>query len=371
MKRGFSCYLDLVRVLACLTVFAHHLILNYGCYESTGTACKLVSRLVPFRAGHAAVVIFFVLSGYVITYVASERETTFRQYALSRCARIYSVAIPTLFLTALFAIYFMSVHDYSNIPVYQFRKLWKYLPMFLTFTTDHWFYGEDPFSHGGWWSLSYEVWYYVIFAAAFYARGWRRWVLTTLALICVGPKLWALFPCWLAGGIVYRLQQQAKIQPPAAIAVVAGSLFATLFTIESNGLVEIDDWTDGLSGGWLSNHMRFSQWFVGDILLSILFATNIFAAKFARMDFGIFVQPVKYLASLTFTFYMIHGLIILICIRRLGFGVAPTILAVLTGTYLIALVTEHQKDRLQRFLSAALTAIYQWPRRRVAAPSRG
>ena len=92
MKRGFSVYLDAVRVVACLIVFAHHLALNFGCYKPAASGCGTLGWLIPFHAGHSAVVVFFVLSGYVISYVASERETTLQQYALSRCARIYSVA---------------------------------------------------------------------------------------------------------------------------------------------------------------------------------------------------------------------------------------------------------------------------------------
>ena len=76
MRRGFSCYLDLARVVACMIVFAHHLTLDSGCYDSTDSLCTTLAYLIPFHAGHSAVVIFFVLSGYVITYVASERETS-------------------------------------------------------------------------------------------------------------------------------------------------------------------------------------------------------------------------------------------------------------------------------------------------------
>ena len=116
MRRGCSVYLDLVRVIACLIVFGHHMSLNFGCYEPTGNGCKARGWLIPFHAGHSAVVIFFVLSGYVITYVASERETTLRDYALSRCARIYSVAVPALLLTIVLDAFFMTIGDDSGIP---------------------------------------------------------------------------------------------------------------------------------------------------------------------------------------------------------------------------------------------------------------
>src|SRR5260221_5563674 len=89
-------------------VFGDNMALNYGCYEPEENGCKALGWLIPHHAGHSAVVIFFVLSGYVITYVASERETTLRDFALSRCARIYAVAVPTLILAIVLDAFFMA-----------------------------------------------------------------------------------------------------------------------------------------------------------------------------------------------------------------------------------------------------------------------
>lgn len=363
MRRGCSVYLDLVRVIACLIVFGHHMALIFGCYEPTGNGCKALGWLIPFHAGHSAVVIFFVLSGYVITYVASERETTLRDYAISRCARIYAVAVPALLLTIVLDAFFMANGDYSGIPLYQYRGLWKYVPLSLTFTTDHWFFAENAFSHGGWWSLSYEVWCYIVFAAAFYTRGWRRWVATILVLLFIGPKLWALLLCWLMGYLVYRLHGRAHMTPRLAMAVVIGTVSAIVVIMQRDVLPGIDQWADAASGGWLATNMRFSQWFVGDILLASLFATSVFAAKFAPLNFGFWASPIKYLASVTFTLYMIHGLIVKLCVKYFDLGMLPTVVVVTAFTFVFASVTEHQTGRLRHLLSAALSTVTEWWRR--------
>ncbi len=357
MSRGYSCYLDLARVIACIIVYFHHLTLDFGCYEREETTCRALRTLFPYHAGHSAVIIFFVLSGCVITYVASEREITFRDYALSRFARIYSVALPALLLAMLVDTIFFATGNYEGIPVYQYRKVWAYLLLDLTFTTDHWFISENAFSNGGWWSLSYEVWYYVLFAAAFYARGWQRWISTTLVMLCMGPKLWALLLPWLLGSAAYRLQRRTQLGPRLATAFVIGTLSAIVFGIESDAFRGIDRWADGLSAGWLSTHMRFSQWFVGDTLLAILFAASVFAAKFAPLDFGVWHRPIKYLASFTFTFYLVHGLILRSCITLFGLGMVPTTLALIGFVFLFGLATEHQKDRLHGLLAAMLSAL--------------
>src|SRR5579871_5549252 len=66
MNSGLSGYLDVVRIGAAFEVFLYHL----G-YHGLGHA------LPGFAWGHQAVIVFFVISGYVIAYVTNEREPTF------------------------------------------------------------------------------------------------------------------------------------------------------------------------------------------------------------------------------------------------------------------------------------------------------
>jgi len=53
------------------------------------------------RAGAPAVSVFFVLSGYVIAHVLSTREKTPLEFTASRFARLYSVLLPALAITAV------------------------------------------------------------------------------------------------------------------------------------------------------------------------------------------------------------------------------------------------------------------------------
>jgi peptidoglycan/LPS O-acetylase OafA/YrhL len=296
-----------------------------------------------------------VLSGCVITYVASEREITLREYALSRVARIYSVAIPALLFCILADQTFIAAGNEADLPLYQYKSFWKYLILDLSFTTDHWFIGEDAFSIGGWWSLSYEVWYYVLFATAFFTRGWKRWMGTAVVALVIGPKLLALFPLWIAGSFVYLLQQRTQLRPRLAMAIMMGSVLSVVLAIEADASSGINDWADALSGDWISTHLRFSQWFLGDILLGVLFAASIFAARFARLNFGAWHDPIRYVASFTFTFYLVHGVVLRSCVRQLGLGLVPTTIAVIGFSFLFGLATEHRKDQLRRLLSFLLS----------------
>src|SRR5215471_3078111 len=95
MTREFSLYLDLVRFSAAFLVFVSHS--NFR---------ELSERVIPAAGfGHSAVIVFFVLSGFVIAYVTDTKEKLAQDYAASRLARIYSVALPALVLTILLDIF--------------------------------------------------------------------------------------------------------------------------------------------------------------------------------------------------------------------------------------------------------------------------
>ena len=90
MPKSTSVFLDGLRVLAALTVFAGHcvLLLYHGGFP---------------LAGHVAVIVFFVLSGYVIAYSTLSRPgMSAKRYTVARLSRLYSVVGPALLLTAAF-----------------------------------------------------------------------------------------------------------------------------------------------------------------------------------------------------------------------------------------------------------------------------
>ena len=88
-----SILLDVVRLLAALTVAIGHLSQNYF---TTGWPPVLMEY------AQAAVAVFFVLSGFMIRYITRVKLGDFRRYAADRVTRIYSVALPALALTLLF-----------------------------------------------------------------------------------------------------------------------------------------------------------------------------------------------------------------------------------------------------------------------------
>ena len=109
----FSVYLDAIRFLAAATVLAAHLTFP----EFTGGLFQYQGKM----AGEA-VAAFFVLSGYVISYVAVEKELTLRDFAVSRLARVYSVALPAIVLAIVVDLLAMHFQWHRNVPLYQYHS---------------------------------------------------------------------------------------------------------------------------------------------------------------------------------------------------------------------------------------------------------
>jgi peptidoglycan/LPS O-acetylase OafA/YrhL len=294
MKRDVSAFLDLTRTLAAFTVFLAHL----SKPQFGGTALSAFGKL-----SHSAVIVFFVLSGFVISW-AAERDSAAREYILNRASRIYSVALPALALTWMTDNFLIAYHPGIISPIYQYVAVWKYLPLFLSFSNDFWFLSEDAFSNIPYWSLCYEVWYYVVFGALVFGRGLWRWGIAIACLLVMGPRLWLLWPVWLAGACLHRLPPL----PRCASRVLLILCLAELAVVKASGLEEVlNGFVDRLTEGFASAHLRYSQFFLGDYLLTIFVVGAIHAVRGAEMAFlAEMRKPIGAAASISFSMYLLH-----------------------------------------------------------------
>lgn len=219
MKRGTSLYLDFVRFVAAFLVFIDH-------YADRNLTGGLLYQLAPF--GAEAVVVFFVLSGYVIGYATDTREQTAGVYTINRAARIYSVAVPALVLTFLLDAIGRSVRPdlYLAMPNFQPNgQFWQFIGGLL-FINQIWSVNAEIGSNLPYWSLGYEIWYYAIFGMAAFATG--RWRIAGAAalLLIAGPGIAAMFPLWLMGWLTYRAASRRPIGRPLNAVLFHGSLLA-------------------------------------------------------------------------------------------------------------------------------------------------
>jgi peptidoglycan/LPS O-acetylase OafA/YrhL len=159
-----SLYLDLVRFWLLPVFFL-------SIFPQTDYIRGLWWRLGNY--GAVGVIIFFVLSGYVIAYVLSTRENSIGPYFSNRISRLYSVALPALILTFTLD----SVGIFINPDFYQMKAvLWRpeswsgYISsiFFLNEYQIFDFGGISPGTNGPYWSLSFEATYYLVAGVAIF-----------------------------------------------------------------------------------------------------------------------------------------------------------------------------------------------------------
>jgi peptidoglycan/LPS O-acetylase OafA/YrhL len=200
MKPGTSTLLDAIRVLSALGVFVSHCFLPW--FSSFGHGSRL------YLWAHACVITFFVLSGYVIAFTTLARRRHWREYCAARLARIYSVVVPAIAVTALLCLVGRQLAPGHYA---QFDRGYEAVRLALTtlFLNETWFLSSAPPTNLPFWSMAYEFWYYVLFGVALFARaGVMRWLaLLAVAMVC-GPKVLLLFPVWLAGVAAYLAGQR-------------------------------------------------------------------------------------------------------------------------------------------------------------------
>jgi len=195
----FSVYLDAVRFCAALVVVLSHF--AYARFSG-----GWLQGLRDLNLGSDAVVLFFVLSGFVIAHAAATKDRTLGAYAFNRATRIFSVAAPAVLLTLALD----AMGRAANPAAYDgwwFHDASPAMQMLrgLSFSNELWFESYRLGSNGPFWSLAYEIWFYALFGAATYLRGARRVLAVGAIALTMGPKMLALLPAWLCGVAAYRL----------------------------------------------------------------------------------------------------------------------------------------------------------------------
>lgn len=293
-----SIYLDAVRFLAALAVLVGHL-------DQDGLHAEW---MLIGRFSHEAVVIFFVLSGLVITHSTPTGGVSWRTYAVARLARLYSVVIPAIVLSFVVkgvaaAIDPVVAAEYLRDDLNVSNVLASVL-----FLNESWGMSTTLPWNGPYWSLCYEAWYYVIFGVAMFAPTRHRlWVVTLVCLI-VGPAILLLFPLWLLGA--YLARQGMRWVPPQSWALLLwpATLIAGVVLHASGLPTDVQQWLYlHVPGYWRLNS---AQRFVTDYVYGLLVALNFLSLRALEGKFApvlrTLARPVQWLAGYTFSLYLFH-----------------------------------------------------------------
>jgi peptidoglycan/LPS O-acetylase OafA/YrhL len=323
-------YLDLWRVICALLV----LIFHAQAFGFLGTQLPSLNNLA-----HHAVIIFFVISGYSIasaaqrmqTESAADQRTQFvaNRFLKSRLSRIYSIALPALILAVVLD--FASGVNRSDLyPTWQYSKWPVHLGFNALFLGELWGMTYHPFSIFPYWSLHYEVWFYLLLATTLVQSLPRKVILFVLVFALMGPKIWLLLPCWLFGLAVFRLSNRRKTMPAKpsdhpplrrpllfAFAVFLGLYAAVLFS-------DLLIWANHLSlafenmikdifpSAFQARGLSYSKKFLADWIVAALFAFSLVmvsrvpANTHHQTPTSTVARLVKWLAPHTYGIYLLH-----------------------------------------------------------------
>lgn len=354
MNKTVSIYLDLLRFLSAVLVVLFHA--NYD---------RFYAGRVPFAgAGLDAVMVFFVLSGFVIAHTARHKDRDLGTFALNRLSRLYSVALPALILTVLLdqigrqidPVLYDGPWYADSEPVLRFLAA-------LFFLNEIWFESIRPFSNGPYWSLAFEAWYYVLFAVAFYMSGFKRVLALAAVALFIGPKILLLLPVWLLGCLLERLQNRVRMPETTALCLFYGSLMVLVLHGSLNGFVYLDTLALKLLGPEAFAALGFCRHFLNGYFVGALVFVNLLALvgspRILDRPMAKIERPARFLAGFTFSLYLLHYPLLQFFAAVIHNDPANPLhfLLILTSValsvYIVGRYTEHKKDHLRRLLHMA------------------
>lgn len=363
-----SVLLDVVRWLAALLVLLDHwrtlLFVDYS--QVTAHRGWVAPLYVLAASGHQAVVIFFVLSGYLISgsvfRMLRKGSWSWKAYLTHRLVRLWIVLLPAL----LFGLLWDSIGLSWNLAPVLYSGLGhgQQIPDVRSALTPAAFFGNALFlqtikvsvfgSNGPLWSLANEFWYYILFPLGLIAL-WRKssvWIrilcgAILIAVVClVGQSILVGFGIWLLGTVL------ARARAPRFTAK-ARWLAAALYVPVVFAVPRIN-----------AKHETASDYLLGIATFALLWV--LLSARKAADPSHRLVRTVRLLARSSFTLYLTHVplMVLLTSIwqgdgryqptpQRLAIG-GLMLAAAMLFAWLIATATEFQTDRVRSFLERRL-----------------
>lgn len=355
MELTLSIYLELIRFGGALMVFFGHIM---------GLSPSIYKVLGPWHIEHDGVVFFFVLSGYVISYVAMSKENDLYTYAINRIARIYSVALPALLLAVL-----IELHTwFTTVPAvslgHELHYVIKTVLFSVTFLNEVWWKNIQAFWDAPYWSLGYEVWYYVLFGVCFFFNGWKRFILASTVVAIIGLKIMLLLPVWLVGVGIQHLHRHYTLKSAQAW-IIWLSTFVIYFALKPyHPYTRLDSLIGIPAARFFHQGLYSSSGFAWDYFLALLVSANIFSVRFISLPWltkPIVVKVIQYCASYTFSLYLYQALFIVLWTPYLwaplvahhfpnAFNILCLIVAVFSSVLILGRFTEHKKNTVRGWL---------------------
>lgn len=315
MKKNYFNNLNLFRGLAAFLVFIGHLRnVYFKDYEHIGDNSYLIDFFYFITSlGHAAVMIFFVISGFVITNLIFKDLNSFSliKYLIDRLIRLWTVLIPAIIFSLIVYYYLANVFpeiiqgEYRNI-INSGPSIENYkITLFQVIGNIFFLQGilvETLEINSPLWSLSYELWYYVLFPVILYNFRILKcesnkknliyfFLFLILMLLFIPSKILLYFLIWLLGSLLYFLKD---IQIKYTKINIILSLFFFILTLFNFKI----------------NFFKLSN-FSNDLIVSLGFGYFLFVTLKLKNTF-FELKIFNYLSKISYSLYLFHFPITLI-----------------------------------------------------------
>lgn len=304
-----SAHLDAIRSVAALAVLlmhARHLFLiDWVQVQHKNILLRFFYATSGF--GHQAVIVFFVLSGFLIGPSAlrsiHSRRWSSSRYFLRRFFRLEVVLFPALLLCLAWD--FGGIHLFGLGGIYGGHE--TYYPVGYNIRarlSAPIFWGNAAFlqtlrvptlgSDSPLWSLSNEFWYYMLFpsiallCSSIYKRPARvvYGILVCMIAWLVGPSVLLYFPIWVMGALVFYIPKSAASN---RLRVVMLGISAVVF---AGTTILAHSWKDQL---------------LSDYCMSTAFAVFLYFLINHAAEVGDVYSKVSHeMASSSYTLYVVH-----------------------------------------------------------------
>lgn len=293
--------LESLRGFAALYVMLSHLSSNYLHLQHSWIG-------QPFRFAQEGVLLFFLLSGFVIYYSWHEHsgKKDFGHFLYKRFRRIY----PIFLLSMLLAWGVTCLHEHAWVSL-DARSLFGNLFMTQGFESDPGWKTDAYMGNGPLWSLSYEWWFYMMFYPlyVYVPPAWQKAVVFVLAMVGIvasefAPNIFfhilASFPIWWCGVEFAREFVEHKT---FTLSRQRDNLILFCLTGAATGWV-VYNWV--YHGGKLDvidyPLVKFRHYLVGIILILLFFVWR----KTGFKGFAWTIGPFEIFAGMSYAIYVLH-----------------------------------------------------------------
>ncbi|MFO1115684.1 MAG: acyltransferase [Beijerinckiaceae bacterium] len=355
MNPTLSRFIDATRAVAALIVMVSHT--THAAIVGSGAEIAHPAALMILdSASHQSVIVFFVLSGYLIggrVIAFSQAGKPFLcRFLVDRTIRIYLVLVPALVLTAVLdALVF---GHYAAGPVARhFERHFNTLEAFAGNLASLQNIFTPTFgSNAAMWTLGLEFWFYIVagfLGAALTVAPLSRARRVGLMAAGLAMPLATLFTpsyflfgaiIWAAGAFCAHLAPTRLHRPAMAAGFAIACCLAAFFD--------------------LSNHPPDSVTPVADAFTAFGFANLLLALAAIRGDAPAFLRapPFAYLSNISFSIYATHMPIGMFLAAVFGFLPFLPLLAVLLPATLVASIAFHHATEAH---TGALRAVaHRW-----------